>query len=138
MTPVRIDTELEGKMYRPISEVSEMVGFKPHVLRSLGDLYPEALGESQRADDDALDRFRERYARGTSIAVKADNSGFLRLVDEHALSSVLPDGVWAIIYPRVGDYVLRDSVLVEFGGIDAEGVQLGAEIRGAFALDIEH
>jgi DNA-binding transcriptional MerR regulator len=33
MTPVRTDTELEGKMYRPISEVSEMVGVKPHVLR---------------------------------------------------------------------------------------------------------
>ena len=33
MTPIRTDTELEGKMYRPISEVSEMIGVKPHVLR---------------------------------------------------------------------------------------------------------
>jgi DNA-binding transcriptional MerR regulator len=33
MTPIRTDTELEGKMYRPISEVSELVGVKPHVLR---------------------------------------------------------------------------------------------------------
>jgi DNA-binding transcriptional MerR regulator len=33
MTPLRTDTDLEGKMYRPISEVSEMVGVKPHVLR---------------------------------------------------------------------------------------------------------
>ncbi len=33
MTPIRTDTGLEGKMYRPISEVSEMVGVKPHVLR---------------------------------------------------------------------------------------------------------
>ena len=27
------DTEVEGKLYRPISEVSELVGVKPHVLR---------------------------------------------------------------------------------------------------------
>jgi DNA-binding transcriptional MerR regulator len=33
MSLIRTDTELEGKMYRPISEVSEMVGVKPHVLR---------------------------------------------------------------------------------------------------------
>lgn len=33
MAPIRIDSELEGKMYRPISEVSELVGVKPHVLR---------------------------------------------------------------------------------------------------------
>jgi DNA-binding transcriptional MerR regulator len=33
MTPIRTDSELDGKMYRPISEVSDMVGVKPHVLR---------------------------------------------------------------------------------------------------------
>jgi len=33
MTPIKTDAEFEGKMYRPISEVSEMVGVKPHVLR---------------------------------------------------------------------------------------------------------
>jgi DNA-binding transcriptional MerR regulator len=33
MTPIKTDTEFDGKMYRPISEVSEMVGVKPHVLR---------------------------------------------------------------------------------------------------------
>lgn len=27
------ETEVEGKLYRPISEVSELVGVKPHVLR---------------------------------------------------------------------------------------------------------
>lgn len=30
---LRSETELEGKLYRPISEVSELVGVKPHVLR---------------------------------------------------------------------------------------------------------
>jgi DNA-binding transcriptional MerR regulator len=33
MTPIRTDQDMEGKLYRPISEVSEMVGVKPHVLR---------------------------------------------------------------------------------------------------------
>ena len=33
MTPIRTETEDEGKLYRPISEVAEVVGVKPHVLR---------------------------------------------------------------------------------------------------------
>jgi len=33
VTPIRTETEDEGKLYRPISEVAEVVGVKPHVLR---------------------------------------------------------------------------------------------------------
>ncbi len=33
MAPLRSESETEGKLYRSISEVSEMVGVKPHVLR---------------------------------------------------------------------------------------------------------
>lgn len=33
MAPIRTQPDMEGKLYRPISEVSEMVGVKPHVLR---------------------------------------------------------------------------------------------------------
>ncbi len=33
MPPIKSETESEGKLYRSISEVSELVGVKPHVLR---------------------------------------------------------------------------------------------------------
>jgi DNA-binding transcriptional MerR regulator len=33
MTPLKNDEEIETRLYRSISEVSEMVGVKPHVLR---------------------------------------------------------------------------------------------------------
>jgi DNA-binding transcriptional MerR regulator len=33
VSPLRSETEAEGKLYRSISEVSDMVGVKPHVLR---------------------------------------------------------------------------------------------------------
>ena len=33
MTPVRAEAEVGSKLYRSISEVSDMVGVKPHVLR---------------------------------------------------------------------------------------------------------
>ena len=33
MSPIRTDAEAEGKLYRSISEVSELLGVKPHVLR---------------------------------------------------------------------------------------------------------
>ena len=33
MSPMRTETEEEGKLYRSISEVSEMLRVKPHVLR---------------------------------------------------------------------------------------------------------
>ena len=33
MTPVRTESEAESKLYRPISEVAEVVGVKAHVLR---------------------------------------------------------------------------------------------------------
>ena len=33
MTPTRVETEDQSKLYRRISEVSEMVGVRPHVLR---------------------------------------------------------------------------------------------------------
>jgi DNA-binding transcriptional MerR regulator len=33
LAPLKAETESESKLYRPISEVSEMVGVKPHVLR---------------------------------------------------------------------------------------------------------
>ena len=33
MTPVKTESESDRKLYRSISEVSEMVGVKPHVLR---------------------------------------------------------------------------------------------------------
>src|SRR5262245_28839098 len=33
VAPIRTEAETEGKLYRSISEVSEMLGVKPHVLR---------------------------------------------------------------------------------------------------------
>ena len=33
MTPIHQEQETDGKLYRPISEVAELVGVKPHVLR---------------------------------------------------------------------------------------------------------
>ncbi len=33
MTPLKTETETDSKLYRPISEVAEVVGVKPHVLR---------------------------------------------------------------------------------------------------------
>jgi len=33
LAPLKAETESESKLYRSISEVSEMVGVKPHVLR---------------------------------------------------------------------------------------------------------
>ena len=33
MSPIRTDLETEGKLYRSISEVSDLLGVKPHVLR---------------------------------------------------------------------------------------------------------
>ena len=33
MSPLRDESPTDSKMYRPISEVSEMVGVRPHVLR---------------------------------------------------------------------------------------------------------
>ena len=33
MTPPKLETEAESKLYRPISEVADVVGVKPHVLR---------------------------------------------------------------------------------------------------------
>ena len=33
MSPIHTEAENEGKLYRSISEVSEMLGVKPHVLR---------------------------------------------------------------------------------------------------------
>lgn len=33
MSPVRAETAPDSKLYRPISEVSELVGVRPHVLR---------------------------------------------------------------------------------------------------------
>jgi DNA-binding transcriptional MerR regulator len=33
VTPIRTETADEGKLYRPISEVADVVGVKPHVLR---------------------------------------------------------------------------------------------------------
>jgi len=33
VSPMRTEAEEEGKLYRSISEVSEMLGVKPHVLR---------------------------------------------------------------------------------------------------------
>ncbi len=33
MSPLKTETEAESKLYRPISEVAEVVGVKPHVLR---------------------------------------------------------------------------------------------------------
>jgi len=33
VSPIRTDDEEDGKLYRPISEVAEVVSVKPHVLR---------------------------------------------------------------------------------------------------------
>ena len=33
MTPIRTESELDSRLYRSISEVSELVAVKPHVLR---------------------------------------------------------------------------------------------------------
>ncbi|MEK7331262.1 MAG: MerR family transcriptional regulator, partial [Candidatus Eisenbacteria bacterium] len=33
MSPLKTDSEPESKLYRPISEVADLVGVKQHVLR---------------------------------------------------------------------------------------------------------
>ncbi len=33
MSPIKTEAQAESKLYRPISEVAELVGVKPHVLR---------------------------------------------------------------------------------------------------------
>ena len=52
MAPMRTETEEEGKLYRSISEVSEMLRVKPHVLRywetQFGMLRPRKNHAGQR------------------------------------------------------------------------------------------
>lgn len=110
------------------------------LLDAIETLYPAALGEpladaaESPAGDLDLDlaSFRARYP-GPSLTVHATSSGFLRTIDEGAIADGLAGQRWAIVYPRVGTYVVRGTPLVELAALD--GAERADALRRAFVLD---
>ena len=95
MSPIRTEAETEGKLYRSISEVSEMLGVKPHVLRywetQFGMLRPKknrAGNRMYRPEElKTLQRIKELlYERRFTIA-----GARRRLLDEQKVGEAQPD-----------------------------------------------
>jgi len=96
VAPMRTEAETEGKLYRSISEVSEMLGVKPHVLRywetQFGMLRPKknrAGNRMYRPEElRTLQRIKELlYERRFTIA-----GARRKLLDEQKLGDGPPEG----------------------------------------------
>lgn len=86
------------------------------LLEQVRSLYPSDIGEPLDPENDDLESFRRLHGRGEHQIMVSDAVGFVRALDEDALSDGLDDGEWAAVLPRVGDFVLRGQPLVEVGG----------------------
>jgi uncharacterized membrane protein len=100
-----------------ISTIIESV--HEELLAAIDQLYPAQIGEPAVEDVDSLSEFRERYGDPATV-IAAEQSGFLRSVDESALVDALPAEAWAIVHPHVGDYLIRGTTLVESGGAEID------------------
>ena len=106
------------------------------LCQAIGQLYPEAFGESLREEDDATFRLPDVPP---SLSVAAREPGFLRVVDDKQLLGALrPEMALVRVRPRVGDYVLTGDPLLEVwctGPLDPAAVE--AETLAAFAFGRE-
>lgn len=91
---------------------------------------PERIGVG--SDDDVA----AHTPRTIGTPITSKHNGYIQGVDEQALFSILEDGDYTVrMEPRVGDFVMRGSVLVTIwpAGLDQDE-ELVAKVRKAFIL----
>lgn len=120
-------------------QASSVVANAQHELEtSIQSLYPEHLGDPVPEIPRTLDRFREEHGTGPSGIIYAQKSGYLRSVDDDVLAYYLaPQTSWAIVYPPVGEFVVRGTPLIEVGGTAILEQDFIDNITGAFILNTE-
>ncbi len=106
------------------------------LCKAMGQLYPDAFGESPQKEEDATFRLPNTPP---SITVVAREAGFLRVVEAEQLRGALrPEMALVRVRPQVGDYVLTGDPLLEVwctGPLDPAAVE--AEMLAAFAFGRE-
>lgn len=104
------------------------------VLEQVDHLYPDRVG---RAASEPEERPPPRPA-GPALQVRAEQSGFLRRIDEAQLLSVVGADVRLVrVHARIGTYVGRRAVLAEVWADGEYPDDLEEAIRGAFVLGHE-
>jgi uncharacterized membrane protein len=82
-----------------------------------GPLFPEDLGDSASDDDQPLETFRRDYMPVPTLQIAAEGSGYLQRVDEQAILSHIPETSGIAVLPKVGDFVVRGTSVLEIGGV---------------------
>jgi uncharacterized membrane protein len=108
------------------------------LLMNIDELYPANIGEP--IEDEGIDPALGSHGPGEQgqLVTATDMTGFLQFVDESIITSGLPGGCWVIVHPQTGQYITRDTPLVEITGTQHElNDDQREHIRGAFLLSSE-
>jgi uncharacterized membrane protein len=107
------------------------------LLAGVDRLYPERIGDPTTHDEDDLAHFRSKHHDSRAERIVADAAGFIRAVDDRAITDNLNDGEWAAVLPKVGTYVLRGQPIIEVGRLSGPLSPRTAKLRDALILDAE-
>lgn len=101
-------------------QVSEIIRHVHHDLtREIDTLFPESLGRHVKEPESAEQIMKKLRKRKSSV-VKATQAGFVRLIDQEALSRVhVESSRWMYVHVRIGSFVNKGDVLVE---VDSQSV----------------
>ena len=102
---------------------------------STGHTYPQS-GTPVHGEDH-LEAFRQRHDGSVPVEVRANESGYVRRIDEHEIIKTIEHAEWIAIRVAVGDYVHRGNLLIEVGGVGGLDDDRVEKLCRSVAIDLE-
>jgi uncharacterized membrane protein len=119
-------------------QVSYLLGVIRHELdEQIPSMFPETLGEGAR-DPEAFARGveREEASRGPdAVAVRSEQEGYLRRIDEAALATACDGLDLAVVPVQIGDRLQRDTLILRGWTRGGPAPDVAERVRGAFDVD---
>lgn len=121
-------------------QVASILRSLRHDLDSdLRALFPVRFGQASEDPPTmaALERECGSLCRGRHSVVRADQSGYLRIIDEDQLTASSRRASFVRVVPYVGQFVMQGGALAEVWADELLSEEARADARGAFVLDYE-
>lgn len=117
-------------------QVSTVISrIQSEVAGQVARLYPERVGEAAEESDPVVSVREPDLSNAKRVG--ATETGFLRVIDDAVLGEAIPPGGWAVILPRVGQYVLEGQPLVAAGPANAVDDEVVSRVQQAFVVGPE-
>lgn len=106
------------------------------LIGEIENLFPKHVGKAIDEPTSATDIVKRLRGTEETIQVKADEAGFVRLIDEESLSRTDTSGIkWIFVRPEIGDFVSEGDVIIELADRIKPEERVLKQLSNAIVLD---